>query len=71
MRRKAKLEKDLKVVLNDLEEKGIEVKMKDLQVQQVEDEFKRCDQHLRETRVSMEVLQAYCNVTSILWILLI
>ena len=53
MRRKAKLEKDLKVVLSDLEEKGLEVKAREYQVQQIEDEFKRCDQHLRETRVSL------------------
>ena len=51
MRRKAKLDKDLKMATVKLEEKGMEVKTKQSQVQQAEEEFKRCDQHLRETRV--------------------
>ena len=51
-RRKAKLEKDYKVVLNELDERKVEVHSKEKQVQQAEDEFKKCDQHLRETMVS-------------------
>jgi len=52
-RRKARLEKDYKMVLNELEERKIEVQGKEKQVQQAEDEFKKCDQHLRETMVSL------------------
>lgn len=51
IRRKAKLEKDLKAVTADLEEKSMELKAKENQLQVSEEEYKRCEQQLRETRV--------------------
>ncbi len=55
-RRKARLEKDYKMVLNELEERKVEVQGKEKQVQVAEDEFKKCDQHLRETMVGLKKL---------------
>ena len=50
-RRKAKLEKDLRVVQGELETRSQEVKAKQNQLQKAEEEYKRCEQQLRETRV--------------------
>ena len=50
-RRKIKLERDLKTVKGELEASVQEVKAKQNQLQKGEDEYKRCEQQLRETRV--------------------
>ena len=55
-RRKIKLEKDLKVVTAELEERTLEVKGKENKMQAAEEEYKRCEQQLRETRVREFIL---------------
>ena len=50
-RRKIKLEKDMKALAAELDERKYEVKSKENQLQAMEEEFKRCEQQLRDTRV--------------------
>lgn len=52
-RRKAKLEKDLKAVQAECEAKVQDIKAKQNQLQKAEEEYKRCEQQLRETRVRL------------------
>ncbi len=54
-RRKVKLEKDLKSTTAELEARTIEVKSKQNQLMNSDEEYKRCEQQLRETRVGVEV----------------
>ena len=51
-RRKTKLEKELQAAKVDLEVRGSEVKQKQHQLQQVEEEHCRTEQQLKEARVS-------------------
>ena len=63
-RRKSKLEKDLKVISTELEERNTDLKARETQLQGAEEEFKRCEQQLRETRVSkLQNHQAIDNET--------
>ena len=50
-RRKAKLEKDLKAAQAECEARAQDIKAKQNQLQKAEEEYKRCEQQLRETRV--------------------
>lgn len=50
-RRKSKLEKDLKSIAAELEERKFDLKARENQLQAIEEEYKRCEQQLRETRV--------------------
>ena len=50
-RRKTKLEKDLKAIALELEERNQDLKTRESQLQGTEEEHKRCEQQLRETRV--------------------
>ncbi len=52
-RRKVKLEKDLKSTTAELEARTVEVKSKQNQLMNSDEEYKRCEQQLRETRVSV------------------
>lgn len=52
MRRKIKLEKDLKNVSIELEDRTRDVKEKEFQLHTAEEDYMRCEQQLRETRVS-------------------
>ncbi len=52
-RRKVKLEKDLKSTIAELEVRTMEAKSKQNQVLMADEEYKRCEQQLRETRVSV------------------
>ena len=47
-----KLERDLKAAQAELEARTIEVKAKQNQLLKADEEYKRCEQQLRETRVS-------------------
>lgn len=51
IRRKSKLEKDLKVVAAELEERKLDLKTRESQLQGALEEQKRSEQLLRETRV--------------------
>lgn len=51
IRRKSKLEKDLKMLAAELDECKLELKARENQLQAIEEEYKRCEQQLRETRV--------------------
>ena len=51
-RRKAKLEKELTTLRADSEAKNQDIKAKQNQLQKAEEDYKRCEQQLRETRVS-------------------
>ncbi len=46
-----KLEKDLKSTLAELEARSSEVKAKQNQLMKADEEYSRCEQQLRETRV--------------------
>ncbi len=50
-RRKIKLEKDLKSTLTELEARSSDVKAKQNQLMKADEEYTRCEQQLRETRV--------------------
>lgn len=52
-RRKIKLEKELQAAKVDLEVKASEVKQKQHQLQQAEEEHRRTEQQLKEARVSI------------------
>ena len=58
-RRKSKLEKDLKFVAAELEERNADLKAREMQLQGAEEEFKRCEQQLRETRVRQAMFQEH------------
>lgn len=51
-RRKTKLEKELQAVKVDLEVRASEVKQKQHQLQQAEEDHRRTEQQLKESRVS-------------------
>ena len=53
-RRKAKLEKDLKAAQAECEARTQDIKAKQNQLQKAEEEYKRCEQQLRETRVGFD-----------------
>ncbi|XP_064383730.1 cilia- and flagella-associated protein 58-like [Halichondria panicea] len=53
-RRKVKLEKDLKSTIAELEVRTMEAKSKQNQVLMADEEYKRCEQQLRETRTQFE-----------------
>lgn len=55
-RRKVKLEKDLKSTLAELEARSSEVKGKQNQLMKADEEYARCEQQLRETRVGRHYL---------------
>jgi predicted nucleic acid-binding Zn-ribbon protein len=52
-RRKTKLEKELRQCQGDLQAKCEEVEARQNKLQQSEEEIKKCEQQLRETRVSL------------------
>ena len=53
-RRKSKLEKDLKQKCVELDNRNKDLRTRENQLQGTEEENKRCEQQLRDTRVSKE-----------------
>lgn len=59
-RRKIKLDKELQATKVDLEVKASEVKQKQHQLQQAEEDHRRAEQQLKEARVSVFCLPVDC-----------